>query len=187
MKKLVLVGILSGALAGVGYAQGTGQQAPPTTGQKQTAPAGKKAAGGATRWLDVGNTRDLYLIARAGWMPDSRSVFVLRMNRVQTLESLHRVSLLSSEKTRGVKFHFSSGTLELSAYNPDVGEAKEEFPVEYTSEDLTVGFNARFVLDVLGVLNSENILLEMEDGISPAILRPENDGQHTCVIMPMRV
>ncbi len=125
--------------------------------------------------------------------PDYRQVIPaqskrkIRMKRGQTEESLHRVSLLSSEKTRGVKFHFSNGALEFSAYNPDMGEAKEEIPIEYKAEDITVGFNSRFVLDVLGVLESEDILLELEDGVSPAVLRPENDAQHTCVIMPMRV
>ncbi len=125
--------------------------------------------------------------------PDYRQVIPtqskrkIRLKRRETEESLHRVSLLSSEKTRGVKFHFSNDSLEFSAYNPDMGEAKEEIPIEYKAEEITIGFNSRFVLDVLGVLDSEDILLELEDGVSPAILRPENDAQHTCVIMPMRV
>jgi DNA polymerase III subunit beta len=125
--------------------------------------------------------------------PDYRQVIPaqskrkIRMQRRQTEESLHRVSLLSSEKTRGVKFHFSNGSLEFSAYNPDLGEAKEEIPIDYKAEEITVGFNSRFVLDALGVLDSEDIVLELEDGVSPAVLRPENDPQHTCVIMPMRV
>jgi DNA polymerase-3 subunit beta len=111
----------------------------------------------------------------------------IRMKRSQILESLKRVSILSSEKTKGVKFHFAEGLLELSSYNPDFGEAKEEFSVDYKGEDLTVGFNYRFVLEVLNILTSEEILFELEDAASPAIIRPANDTQHTCVVMPMRI
>ncbi len=111
----------------------------------------------------------------------------IRMKRGQALESLHRVSILSSEKTKGVKFRFSADFLELSTYNPDLGEAKEEMEVDYKGEEITVGFNSRFVLDVLSILNSEEVILELEDGVSPAILRPASDPNHICVIMPMRV
>ncbi len=125
--------------------------------------------------------------------PDYRQVIPLKtkrcikMKRNQILESLHRVSILSSEKTRGVKFLFSPDLLELSSYNPELGEAKEDLPVDYKGEDITVGFNSRFVLEVLNIMKSEDIVLEMEDGTSPAIIRPSNDEKHTCVVMPMRI
>lgn len=125
--------------------------------------------------------------------PDYRQVIPqkgkrhFRMKRSQILESLHRVSILSSEKTKGVKFHFSQDLLELSTYNPELGEAKEELPLDYKGEDLTVGFNSRFVLEVLNILKSEEVIFELEDGKSPAVIRPANDEKHTCVIMPMRI
>jgi len=111
----------------------------------------------------------------------------IRIRRGHLLESLKRVSILSSEKTKGVKFHFGESLLELSSYNPDFGEAKEEISVEYKGEDLTVGFNYRFILEVLNILSSEEIIMEFEDGVSPAIIRPANDERHTCVVMPMRI
>jgi DNA polymerase-3 subunit beta len=111
----------------------------------------------------------------------------IRMKRGHLLESLKRVSILSSEKTKGVKFHFGENLLELSSYNPDFGEAKEEVSVEYKGEELTVGFNYRFVLEVLNILKSEEIIMEFEDGVSPAVIRPANDEKHTCVVMPMRI
>ena len=111
----------------------------------------------------------------------------IRMPRNRILEALRRVSLLSSEKTKGVKFHFSQDLLELSSYNPDFGEAKEELSVEYKGEDLTAGFNYRFIIEVLNILSSEEIIFELEDGASPAIIRPEDDDKHTCVVMPMRI
>jgi DNA polymerase-3 subunit beta len=109
------------------------------------------------------------------------------MSRNQIRESLQRVSLLSSEKTKGVKFHFSQDILELSSYNPDFGEAKEELSVDYKGEDLTMGFNYRFFLEVLDILDSGEILFELEDVVSPAVIRPANDDKHICVVMPMRI
>jgi DNA polymerase-3 subunit beta len=125
--------------------------------------------------------------------PDYRQVIPQKsrrhfgMKRGQILESLHRVSILSSEKTRGVKFHFSQDLLDLSTYNPELGEAKEELPVDYKGEDLIIGFNSRFVMDVLNILTSEEVIFELEDAKSPAVIRPSDDLMHTCVVMPMRI
>jgi DNA polymerase-3 subunit beta len=109
------------------------------------------------------------------------------MKKSEIQDSLKRVSILSSEKTRGVKFQFSDDLLELSSYNPEFGEAKEELSVKYKGENLLVGYNSRFVLDVLNNLKSEEVLFEIEDNVSPTIIRPADDEKHTCVIMPMRI
>ena len=77
--------------------------------------------------------------------------------------------------------------MELSSYNPEFGEAKEELSVEYKGENLQVGFNSRFVMEVLNNLKSEEVVFEIEDSVSPAIIRPADDEKHTCVIMPMRI
>jgi len=125
--------------------------------------------------------------------PDYRQVIPanpkkhVKMKRSQILESLKRVSIISSEKTRGVKFQFRQDILELSSYNPEFGEAKEELAVEYSGDNVLVGFNSRFVLEVLNILKSEEVVFDIEDGVSPAIIRPADDEKHTCVIMPMRI
>jgi DNA polymerase-3 subunit beta len=125
--------------------------------------------------------------------PDYRQVIPkdpkrqITVKRSQIQDSLRRVSILSSEKTRGVKFQFNQDFLELSSYNPEFGEAKEELSVEYKGETLQVGFNSRFVMEVLNNLKSEEVVFEIEDNVSPAIIRPADDPRHTCVIMPMRI
>jgi DNA polymerase-3 subunit beta len=125
--------------------------------------------------------------------PDYRQVIPnspkrqITVKRSQIQDSLRRVSILSSEKTRGVKFQFNPDFLELSSYNPEFGEAKEELSVEYKGETLQVGFNSRFVMEVLNNLKSEEVVFEIEDNVSPAIIRPADDPRHTCVIMPMRI
>ena len=125
--------------------------------------------------------------------PDYRQVIPnnpklkINMKTKEILDSLRKVSILSSEKTRGVKFQFREDSLELSSYNPEFGEAKDELSVKYKGEDLLVGFNSRFVMEVLSKLSSEEVVFEIEDNVSPAIIRPADDEKHTCVIMPMRI
>ncbi|MGQ9695662.1 MAG: DNA polymerase III subunit beta [Thermodesulfobacteriota bacterium] len=108
------------------------------------------------------------------------------LKRNDFLESLRRVAILSSEKTKGVKFNLRDKIMELSSYNPEIGEAKEEIGAEYKGDELNIGFNARFVLEALDNFESEEVIIAMEDTNSPAIFIPVGDDLHKCIIMPMR-
>ncbi len=118
-------------------------------------------------------------------IPEKTKIKII-LKREEFLEALKRVSILASEKTRGVKFSLLDKNMELSAYNPEIGEAKEEISAEYKGENLIVGFNSRFILEALDSFESEEVILEMEDANSPAIFKPAGDDLHKCVIMPMR-
>jgi DNA polymerase-3 subunit beta len=97
------------------------------------------------------------------------------------------VSVLSEERTRPVKFSFSPGLLKLSAYSPEFGEAEEQVEVQYSGEDMVIGFNSRYVLDALGAQAGEQIVLEVKDGLSPGVVKSFGDDGALCVIMPMRI
>lgn len=101
--------------------------------------------------------------------------------------ALRRVSVLSEERTKPVKLMLSPGTLKLAAYHPDFGEAEESLEVEYTGEDITIGFNSRYLLDALTAQTGEQIVLEMKDGMSPGVVRSFEEEGALCVIMPMRI
>jgi DNA polymerase-3 subunit beta len=104
------------------------------------------------------------------------------------LSALRRVSVVSSERTRGVKLEMESGRLEVSSMNPDLGEASEELTVEYDSEPFKIGFNAKYVIDVLGVLPPDSqIEIGFNDEVSPGVLRCEGDSDFLYVVMPMRL
>jgi len=130
-----------------------------------------------------------------GLFPDYRQVIpkagekVVKLGRGRLLETLRRISLLSSDKAHAVKLELGKGTLRVLSQNPDLGDAKEEVPVEYEGEPLKIGFNARYVIDVLGVLKSGDVLLELADDLSPGVLRgaDEADQGYTAVVMPMRI
>ena len=75
----------------------------------------------------------------------------------------------------------------MSAYSPDFGEAEEQIEVPYTGEELTIGFNSRYVLDALGSQSTEQVVLELKDGLSPGIIKSFEEDGALCVIMPMRI
>jgi DNA polymerase III subunit beta len=101
--------------------------------------------------------------------------------------ALRRVSVLSEERTKPVKFMLAPGMLKLTAYSPDYGEAEEQIEVQYSGEEITIGFNSRYVLDALGAQAGEEVVLEVKDGSSPGVVKSLEDEGTLCVIMPMRI
>ena len=111
----------------------------------------------------------------------------LSVGRDELLQTLRRVSILSSERARGVRFKLEKGSLAIVASNPDMGEASEELPIDYRGEAMEVGFNARYLLDVLGVLpEATKIEIGLGDELSPGVVRGEDEG-YSYVVMPMRI
>jgi DNA polymerase-3 subunit beta len=139
------------------------------------------------------NETHLFIRLIEGEYPDYRGVIPQSNERQADLDretlnsALKRVSLLAHEKSRGVKLSLSSGVLTISSSNPDMGEARDEMDVEYTGEQIDIGFNAKYLLDCLSIMKSEKIRLSFRDRVSPGILRESDLGNHTYVIMPMRI
>ena len=128
-----------------------------------------------------------------GRFPDYQQVIPASHNRVVVLPrqalqgALKRTSLLSPDKAQGVKIEVEPGRLHLSANNPDVGEAREEVSAAFEGEPLTIGFNFRYLLDVLSVVDEDEIALELSDDLSPGVLRGHESQGYRAIIMPMRI
>ncbi len=112
---------------------------------------------------------------------------IVSVGREIVAGALRRASIMTSEQARGVKFAFSSGLLEVSSSHPDLGEAKEEIPIDYKGQTFQVGFNPRYFLDLLSVLEDEKVVLELKDEISPCVVRSEFDRGFLALVMPMRI
>jgi DNA polymerase-3 subunit beta len=97
------------------------------------------------------------------------------------------MAILSSEKFKGIKFDIRPGIMEISSSNPELGEAREEVEIEYAGEPLTSRFNARYMIDVLSVLEETGVELLLKDELSPAIMKPADGDGFLSVIMPMRL
>ncbi|MFO0595363.1 MAG: DNA polymerase III subunit beta [Myxococcaceae bacterium] len=109
------------------------------------------------------------------------------VKRGQFFDALKRIALLSADKSSAVKLSLSENLLRITANNPELGEAKDDLEVAYRGPSLTIGFNARYILDVLGALETDEVTLELGDEHSPGVLHAPGDKSYTAVVMPMRV
>ena len=108
--------------------------------------------------------------------------------RSRLLDALKRISLVASDKSGGVQLHVSAGFLRIQSQNPDVGEGAEEVEVDYAGEPVSIGFNARYLMDALSALPHDEVALELSGELDPGVIRPVGDGMDFVgVIMPMRI
>ena len=100
--------------------------------------------------------------------------------------ALTRTAILSNEKFRGVRFKVEPGMLYLMAHNPEHEEAEEDMEVGYDGEELTIGFNVSYLLDVLSVLEGDTVHMGLIDATASCVITGENDSARY-VVMPMRI
>lgn len=108
----------------------------------------------------------------------------VKIPREHLLNAVHRVALLSSEKSNSVKLSFSANKLDITANTPEVGEAKESLTVDFAADDLTIAFNPVFMMDPLRNIGTEDISFDFIDELSPGVIKYDNSFLY--VIMPMR-
>lgn len=109
------------------------------------------------------------------------------VNKEMFLSSLKRVSLLANQKSKAILLNFMNDKLEISSNNPELGDAKEELEINFKGKDAKIGYNAKYIQDVLTNISEENIDFEFNDQLSPGLIRPHDDSTYTCVVMPMRI
>ncbi len=135
----------------------------------------------------------LFMRLVVGEFPDYTAVIPknndkkLTLDRDQFSDSLRRVSLLSEGKSKCVKFGIHGKGVLLKANSPELGEAEEEIQGEFNGGEMNIGFNARYVMDVINATNGEKVVVELNHEQSPGVFRMADDPTFFGVIMPMRV
>ena len=128
-----------------------------------------------------------------GTFPDYTRVIPVGNDRIMQVDvsafsaAVDRVSTIASEKSRSVKMGLKSGVLTLSASNTDASSATEELEVSYDGPEMEIGFNARYLLDIAGQVNSAMVEFALADQGSPSLVRAPGDEASLFVLMPMRV
>jgi DNA polymerase-3 subunit beta len=107
--------------------------------------------------------------------------------RAALLESLRRISIMSSDKTWGIKLGVKKGELQVASDNPDLGEAHEELDVSYEGAPLTIGFNAKYFIELLAEMEGDEVKLELNGELDPGLVRPADGKGYLGVVMPMRI
>lgn len=125
--------------------------------------------------------------------PEYDLVIPKEFERTITLEreafacALRHVSVLAHERTKPIIISLSKGRMVLKSNTPEMGEATEQVNVEYAQDEMDIGFNARYLLEVLGVIDEEGVLLKLNEPLSSGLLRPQQDENYLCIVMPMRI
>jgi DNA polymerase-3 subunit beta len=113
----------------------------------------------------------------------------IEFERDRLTNAVKRVALLSNERSRAVKFQIDKGRVDVTSSSPDLGEAKETLPVDYSGSAMQICFNAQYVLDFLAAVTTDVVSLDVKDEVSQAVMKPvaAEGYEYTYVIMPMRV
>ena len=128
-----------------------------------------------------------------GRFPDYRRVLpkdgdkTILASKAVLKDAFSRAAILSNEKFRGVRLNLSSGELKITANNPEQEEAEEIVDVNYQGDDLEIGFNVAYLIDVLNALNTEEVQISLSDSNSSALIQNAGDDSALYVIMPMRL
>ena len=112
---------------------------------------------------------------------------LLRIDPRSFEEGVDRVATIASEKTRAVKMALDRDRITLSVTSPENGTAAEEVPGDYASEAFEIGFNARYLLDILGQIDGDVVEVHLADAAAPTLLRENDKASALYVLMPMRV
>jgi len=128
-----------------------------------------------------------------GTFPDYERVIpsdndkLMVMPTAELAEAVDRIATISTDKSRAIKLALSEGKLTLTAISPDAGRGVEEVDVDYKSDVMEIGFNARYILDITGQIEGKNIELALADAGAPTLVRDPKDSSTLYVLMPMRV
>ena len=128
-----------------------------------------------------------------GRFPDYEAVIPIgaekevKLDREVLRAALQRAAILSNEKYRGVRVEVSPGQLKISAHNPEQEEAQEEIEADTRVDNLAIGFNVNYLLDALGALRDEHVVLALRDANSSALVREAANDKSRHVVMPLRL
>ena len=106
------------------------------------------------------------------------------------VSALKRMSVIASDQTHRIRLSFNSGMLKLSVQTPDLGEANDELPIRYTGDQLDIGFNASYLLEILRYMPTDEVRLTFKAPERAATVEPEgwsDPAQYLCLVMPLRL
>lgn len=111
----------------------------------------------------------------------------LLLSRAALQGALRRVSVIAEERNKPVRMTLTPASLKLSASSQELGEAEEAIEVDYSGQEVVMGFNSRYLLDALSPIDKDAVVFEFKDGLSPGVVKNVEDDGYCCVIMPMRI
>ncbi|MBI28547.1 MAG: DNA polymerase III subunit beta [Alphaproteobacteria bacterium MarineAlpha5_Bin11] len=112
---------------------------------------------------------------------------MISFNTKSLYEAVDRVSTVSSEKSRSVKLSIQKNIVSLSSTSAETGSGAEDIVVEYSGEEFEIGYNAKYLLEIIGQIEGDNVSFVLSDSSSPSIIQDPKDKESLYILMPMRV
>lgn len=112
---------------------------------------------------------------------------ILKIDPKSFMQGVDRVSTIATEKTRAVKMALDRDRITLSVTSPDNGTAAEDVPGDYAAQPFEIGFNSRYLMDILGQIESDLVEVHLADAAAPTLIRENDKSPALYVLMPMRV
>jgi DNA polymerase-3 subunit beta len=119
-------------------------------------------------------------------IPSNQDKSIL-IDRNELQNTLHRAAILTNEKFRGVRLIITGDKMSVSANNPDQEEAFDEIKIEYSGDDIEIGFNVGYMLEALNVIETEKVEMLLSDANSSGTIRAPGDSDTVYIVMPMRL
>jgi len=151
---------------------------------KQAGPAGGEAAAQSLR-LAIKLADATFPPYRQVIPRDNKRLVVV--GRETFASALRRISSISLSRTPTTRLRLEAGKMKISSDNPDVGVGEEEIDIQYDGDAFEIGFNARYLLDILDVVGTDNVQLHLGGSLDGCVVREEGNDQFLAVVMPIRI
>ena len=112
---------------------------------------------------------------------------ILKVNKESFCEAVDRVSTITSDKSRAIKFRLYNNLINMTSSDPEHGSASEDIVAEYSGQEIEIGFNSKYILEMVSQLDSEKVILEFDNSTLPLIAKEPSNNSLIYVLMPMRV
>jgi DNA polymerase-3 subunit beta len=117
----------------------------------------------------------------------AKTQHTMNIDRDILLNSIKRIKLLSNEKTNGIKLVLTRNQLTLAAKHPSLGHATETIGVDFVGEEMEIGFNAKYLIESLSVLNIGEVVFEFNNELTPVIVKSEDMPNYLGIVMPLKL
>ena len=116
---------------------------------------------------------------------DNDKILMVKLNEFKN--SIERVTTVSSDRKEGLKMIISKETLQLLVNSPNSGEGSENIDAKFNSNDMSISFNSKYLIDITSQIENDTITMNLKDPGSPVLIKDLSDKNSFYVIMPMRI
>ncbi len=116
-----------------------------------------------------------------------KTTYTAEILKTQLNDAVRRVKIMANERSNGVKLAFREDELIISANHPSLGEASEKISINYKGKEIDIGFNAKFILEMLPTFDSEEIIFEFNNELSPVLIKSHKTNNYLGIVMPLKI